>query len=98
MKQSDLRQFDTLTGTQGFLDAHADLFGNINASDVRTRLDDIITKVQGRITVQLAGAHSARGETAARVVLEGDLRKGHMMPIAEFARARMKGMEEEKMV
>lgn len=94
MKQTDLRQFDSLTRTQEFLNAHADLFGNINASNARNQLDEFITKAQDCMTLQFAGASSARGETAARAVLEGELRKAHMMPIAEFARAKMTGMEE----
>lgn len=94
MKQIELRQLDSLAGAQTFLDAHANQFGNINASDVRTRLDDITKTVQDRITVQLARTRASHGETKARTGLEQDLRKGHMNPIAEFARAKMTGLDE----
>ena len=94
MKQAELRQFATLTGGQAFLDRHGDQFGYINASDVRKQLDDIITQVQDKITVQLARTRASHGETRARTTLEQDLRKGHIMPISEFARAKMTGLAE----
>ena len=94
MNQTELRQLEGLTGAQRFLDAHEDVFGGINASDTRKQLDDIVTEVQDRITVQLANVRAARGIVEGRAQFEQELRRGHMAPIAEFARAKMKGLED----
>ena len=89
MKQQELATFNTLTGVQGFLDANADIFGSINASDARKDLDRIVVGVQQKLTMQLARQRATRGATEGRKRLEQDLRKGHLMPLAEFARARL---------
>ena len=92
MKQGELRQLESLIGTQAFLNTHTDQFGNINAAAERARLDEIITEVRAQVTVQQAGVRAARGVTEVRTQFEGELRTGHMMPIAEFAREKMKGL------
>lgn len=94
MHQQHTREFDSLVGTRRFLDAHADIFGFVNASPSRKRLDEIVVQVQENATVQLAAARAERGMTEARVQSEVGLRRGHIMPIAEYARARMTGLGE----
>lgn len=91
MRQDQLATYDTLTGVQGFLDTRADIFGSINASDERKDLDRIAASVRQKLTTQLARQRASRGATEGRKRLEHDLRTGNLMPLAEYARARLKG-------
>ena len=92
MKQRELSVLNSLSGVQGFFAAHDDVFANINASESRRQLDRIVAVVQGNITTQLAQQRASRGTTDTRTRLEDELRKGHMVPIAEWGRAKLVGL------
>ena len=96
MKQQDLLVLDSFTGVQGFFTAHDDVFGSINASATRQRLDQLVAVVRDNITTQLAQQRASRGTTDTRNRLEVELRKGHVVPIAEWARAKLTGLSKSQ--
>lgn len=91
MQQFQQLEFDSLTRVQEFLGAHTDVVGILSTSDARKQLDGAVTQLHDAITIQLTRDRESRAATALRVQQEDDLRQGHMRPIAEFAREKLKG-------
>ena len=82
---------EALRRAQQFLDAHADVFGAVNASDARKQLDAALAKLDSAVDLQLARDREARGEKHHTEVLERDLRDRHMMPVVKFALGKLAG-------
>ena len=83
---------DSLHRVQAFLDAHADVIGMLKQTEARKQLD---------AAVDAATAHENDRGTAERVLagsgnavrqLVGELKTDHMTPVAQFARASLRGV------
>ena len=92
MQKKQQYTLDSLHRVQAFLDVHAGVIGSLKQTEARKQLDGAV----GRATAQendrgtaertLAGAgHEVRQ-------LVGDLKAGHMTPVAQFARANLRGV------
>ena len=76
---------------QQYLDAHPDVFGEINSSDPRKQLDAALSKLETAKDLQSARGRDAKGEKHRQQVLERDLRDHHMNPVAQFALGKLAG-------
>jgi hypothetical protein len=92
MKRSQRYRGEAIRRAQQFLDAHADIFGAINSSDARKKLDASLTKLDAVVDIQLSREREARGELQRQYVLERDLRDRQMMPVSKFARGTLAGV------
>jgi hypothetical protein len=92
MKKTQQYRGEAFRRGQHFLDAHADVFGAVNSSSARTRLDEAITKLDSAVNVQLVRGREVRGEMQRQEVLESDLRDRHMTPVTLFARGQLAGV------
>lgn len=92
MKKTQRYRGEAIRRAQQFLDAHADIFGAINSSDARKKLDASLTKLDAIVDVQLSRERDARGEMQRQLVLERELRDRHMTPVTKFAKGTLSGV------
>jgi hypothetical protein len=92
MRQQQQRQTDSLRRVQDFLDAHAAELGSLGDSEGGKQLDDALAKVDELGNAQGTADLVMAGQIARRRALSLELQVGHMLPIARFARARLRGV------
>lgn len=86
------RMLDSLHRVQDFLDAHADAVGALRTSEGRKQLDEAVASLSAHNADQAATDRSLAGAKERQQVLASDLQSKHMVPIAQFARAKLKGV------
>jgi hypothetical protein len=92
MNHYEQHQVDSLRRVQDFVKVHAAALGSAVSADVKQQLDDAIAQIdafdnsQGSARLQMDGLISRRRALALA------LRQQHMVPIAMFARARLRGV------
>jgi hypothetical protein len=91
VNQQQLLQVQSLRRAKAFLDDHPDVAGALNTTNAKRQLDDAVARLGTTAVEQDTRSRQVRGETGRRKQLERDLRVLHMSPIAEFARAKLKG-------
>ncbi|MDA1081644.1 MAG: hypothetical protein O2973_08185 [Gemmatimonadetes bacterium] len=94
MMKSQRYRGEAIRREQQFLDAHPDIFGQVNASEARKKLDAALTKLDSVVNVQLVRARDARGEIQRQKALERDLRDRHVTPVTMFAQGQLAGVPE----
>jgi len=91
VEQTQQRKLDSLRRVQDFLDANADTVGALKDSAGRKQLDDAVTAITTHSSGQAATDLDLAGQKAQQKALVKDLRQQHMVPIARFARAKLRG-------
>ena len=92
MQRQSQYRLDSLHRVQAFLDTHVDVLGALNKTEARKQLDDAASAAtvhendRGSADRALAGA----GEEVKR--LAASLIADHMVPVAKFARANLRGV------
>lgn len=92
MHQQQQRTLDSLRRTQDFLDAHADSVGSLKDSEGRKQLDDAVMALAAHTDQQGATDLAMAGQASQQNALALELRAKHMMPIATFSRAKLRGV------
>ena len=92
MKKTQQYRGEAFRRVQQYLDAHQDVFGAVNSSDARKKLDAALTKLDAAVNVQLTRVRDARGAMQQQQVQERDLRDRHMTPVTLFARGQLAGV------
>ena len=83
---------ESLRRVQQFLDAHANVVGVVNSTELRAQLDAAVAALEPTVTVQDTRTREAVGERNNQRALEQTLQSDHMSPIAKFARAELAGV------
>ncbi len=91
MQQVIARAEDSLHRTQAFLDTHATELAGVNVAAPRAGLDDAVRQLSAYAADQNAATTNARGDTLKKRALYDELRKDHMLPIAQIARHELRG-------
>ncbi len=81
----------SLRQVQQFLAAHADAVPSAVASNAKSRLDAAVAELDGSAIAQGTLARERRGEVKRRAKLERTLVRKYLTPLAQFARASLKG-------
>ena len=76
---------------QSFLDANAAQVGVISNVEARKVLDAVVVQMETHAVDQGSFVNEINGRVSTQKSLETELRKEHMQPIAEFARAKLRG-------
>jgi hypothetical protein len=92
MKQQQQRQLDALRRVQDYLNVHAAELGSAISAGVKQQLDDAIARIDAFDNAQGSTKLELDGLMGRRRALAAELRRRHMVPIAEFARARLQGV------
>jgi len=92
MNQTQQRTLDSCRRVQDFLDANADLVGPLKDSEGRKQLDDAVTALTEHIALQAATDLTMAGQISRQKSLATDLRVRHMLPLATFSRAKLRGV------
>jgi hypothetical protein len=79
---------------QGFLDANATQVGVLSPLNARKVLDESVAALEAHAVDQSSLGRETSGTLSLQKSLETELRKLHMHPIAEFARASLRGVPE----
>jgi hypothetical protein len=94
MSQYQDRTLDSLRRAPVFLDAHSDVLGGIVNCQSRQDVDAAIAAVTEHRTNQGTAARQATGQMNRQSVFAEELAHSHMMPIATFARGKLRGVPE----
>jgi hypothetical protein len=86
------RTYDSLQRVPEFLDAHADVLGAIVTSEGRKDVDAAIIAVQAHRTMQGTAIRELAGHKNKQLALAKELSHSHMLPIAKFARGKLRGL------
>jgi hypothetical protein len=86
------RTYDSLERVPEFLDAHADVLGAIVTSEGRKDVDAAIIAVQAHRTMQGTAIRELAGHKSTQLALAKELSHSHMLPIAKFARGKLRGV------
>jgi hypothetical protein len=89
MRKAQQYRGESLRRIQQFLDAHVDVFGQLNASDARKELDAAVSQLSASVNIQLSRERAVRGTMRLQESLERDLRDHHVIPVVNFARGRL---------
>jgi len=92
MNQTQQRTLDSLRRVQDFLDANADLVGPLKDSEGRKQLDEAVSALTEHSELQAATDLTMAGQISRQKSLATDLRARHMLPIATFSRAKLRGV------
>jgi len=92
MEQKQQRVLDSLRRVQDFLDAHAGILGALRTSAGGKQLADAIVALTSHTDIQGATELALSGQMSHQRAVTSDLRESHMMPIATFARAKLRGV------
>jgi hypothetical protein len=76
---------------QSFLDTNAAQVGVIGQVEARKVLDAVVVRMETHAVDQGSFVNEINGRVSTQKSLEVELRKEHMQPIAEFARAKLRG-------
>ena len=79
----------SLTGGQGFLDAHETELGPLKDTEGRRQLDAAVVQIEAHRLGQRSAEIERRAALARKAALSVELKKQHMKPIADFARAKL---------
>ncbi len=91
MNQKQLLQVQSLRRSKVFLDDHPNVAGALNSTNAKRRLDASVARPGPTVVEPDTRLRETRGEGGRRKQLERELRVDHMSPIAEFARAQLRG-------
>ena len=92
MRQEQQRQLDSLRRVQDFVNVHAAELGSAVSAGVKQQLDEAIAQLDAFDNTQGSSKREMDGLTSRRRALAAELRQQHMLPIATFARARLRGV------
>jgi hypothetical protein len=91
VRQEQQRQLDSIVRVQDFVHTHAELLRGLQESDVLKQLKDSIAAIFDHGNTQGTTQRSLAGQTSRQRALEKQLVRSHMIPIAKFARAKLRG-------
>jgi hypothetical protein len=77
---------------QTFVDQNAAKLGNVNESEGRKLLDGVVSRIEAFGLEQSSAVLEMDGHSSRRKSLEFDLQFEHMKPIADYARAKLRGV------
>ena len=92
MQQQEQRKLDSLRRVQDFLDAHADAVGALRNSEGRVQLDEAVASLTAHNADQAATDLALAGAKEKQQALASELQSKHMVSIAQFARAKLRGV------
>lgn len=92
MRTNNQYALNAFRRVQAFLDEHADTVGALRDSEARKVLDAAVAQLEAHGMNQSTSVLEIDGHLNLQRSLEIDLRKGHMQPIANFARAKLRGV------
>jgi len=92
MRQEQQRKVDSLRRVQDYLNVHAAELGSAVSAGVKQQLDDAVAQIDAFDNTQGSTKLELNGLVNRRRALQKELRQQHMVPIAEFARARLQGV------
>jgi hypothetical protein len=92
MKKTQQYRGEAFRRAQQYLDAHQDVFGAVNSSDTRKKLDAALSKLDTAVNVQLSRVRDVRGAMQRQQVQVRELKERHMAPISLFARGQLAGV------
>ena len=91
MNQTDQRKGDSLTRSENYLGTHAAALGVISTSAGQQQLAAANAAIAAFGHEQSAADRTIAGQGSTERALANDLKSQHMVPIASFARARLRG-------
>lgn len=94
MNQVQQRTLDSLRRVLVFLDEHLDVLRAIVMSQARKDVDAAIVAATVHHTTQGTASRQATGQVNQQGALAKELAHSHMMPIAKFARGKLRGVPE----
>ncbi|HVZ47563.1 MAG TPA: hypothetical protein VG916_02155 [Gemmatimonadaceae bacterium] len=77
-----------------FLATNTDAVPSVNETDARRQLETALAEMDAAAAAQDAAVREIRGETGRRTQLERTLVRKYLTPLAEFARASLRGVPE----
>ncbi|HVT38387.1 MAG TPA: hypothetical protein VHE78_05060 [Gemmatimonadaceae bacterium] len=83
---------DSLRRVQAFLDTHGDAVGPLKDTEARKQLDQTVGRAIAHALDQSTAERELAGTGNQAKQLAGDLKTGHMTPVAQFARAKLRGV------
>ena len=92
MRQEQQRNVDSLRRVQDFLNVHSAALGAAASAGAKQQLDDAIVQLDAFDNAQGSARLEMDGLMSRRRALVMALRQQHMLPIAVFARARLRGV------
>ena len=91
MKMDQQRTTDSLRRVQSFMGTHADVLGTLAGSEGKKQIDDAVTAIAIHDTAQGSADRFLAGQMGSQQALAKELITSHMLPIAKFARAKLRG-------
>src|SRR3954467_13364213 len=92
MEASKLYALTAFHRVQVFLDANAAKVGVIAQVEARQVLNSVVAQLEAFAIDQGSFNNGINGQSSTQKSLQRELRKEHMQPIAEFARAKLRGV------
>lgn len=92
MNQTHQRTLDSLRRVQDFLDTHADVLGGIVNSEGRKEIDAAVAAIDSHRTNQGTANRDLAGQMGRQQALAKQLIASHLLPIAKFARGKLRGV------
>ncbi|MEO9036302.1 MAG: hypothetical protein ABI442_12390 [Gemmatimonadaceae bacterium] len=92
MKQQQQGVLDSFRRVQSFLDTHAADVGPLKDSAARTQLDNVVVQLTAHGNDQGTTDLLMKGQINREKAFVADLKTQHMQPIAEFSRAKLRGV------
>ncbi len=92
MRFNDQYRLDALRKVQAFLDERVGQIGTIKDSEGKQLLDATIAQFEKHGIDQSTSRLEIDGHGNVKQALEEELRKEHLLPIASFARAKLRGV------
>lgn len=89
MRTSQGSILQSLRAVQGFLDANPSKLGSIKSTGARKNLDEAVLRLESQAAIQTGSFINAKGVTQRKRLLEKELRRDHMSPIARIAKAEL---------
>jgi hypothetical protein len=86
------RTYDSLRRIPVFLDGHADVLGAIVTSEGRKDVEAAIIAVEAHRTAQGTASRQLEGHRNKQLAVAKELAHSHMLPIAKFARGKLRGL------
>jgi len=91
MRQEQECQLDSILRVQDFVRTNAELLRGLQGSVALKQLDDSVAAILDRGNTQGTTQRSLAGQISRQRALEKQLVRSHMVPIAKFARAKLRG-------
>jgi len=92
MRTNDQYYLSAFKRVRAFLDENAERVGTIKASKGVRQLDEVVGQLEKHGVEQLTARLEIGGNSNLQQALEVELKKEHLLPIASFARANLRGV------